>query len=207
MPSRCATSAATVDLPVPVEPPISRHDRHVERLQVGIAGAAGRPHVRASSLAEHLARELVEPLDLDRRDRRARPDRARSAAPAGRRGRPARRRRSARAPSAPSNTEARRRRAAAARRACAASCHDRHQRRGAARRARARRPRCAASTTLHAVRERMLDDDVDRRGLQLDQICVGCARGRARSASRSARLRRDVDDVGVEVRRRRGRRR
>ena len=83
MPSRCATSAATVDLPVPVEPPIKHDDRHVERLQVGEpAQAADR--ALALVVAEHLLREHVADAPPRRCARRVRPGRARSAGRAGR---------------------------------------------------------------------------------------------------------------------------
>ena len=66
IPRRCATSTATVDLPVPVEPPIRHDHRHVELLQIRQPPEAV-DRALALHLAEHLASEHVEPLERRRR--------------------------------------------------------------------------------------------------------------------------------------------
>ena len=200
MPSRCATSAATVDLPVPVEPPISRMIGTSSDCRS--ASRRRRPTARSRLLlAEDLARELVETLDLDRprspalRQVELDPPRELVRVVGEHAGCDR-----GRAPSGPSSTAGRRHRAAAARRAGAASCPHRRAARAAARRGPRRPRRSRASTTRIAMRERVLGDDVDRRRLQLDQISVGIDRDRARSSLAVREVRRDMNDVGVEVR-------
>ena len=159
--------------------------------------------MRALLVAEHLDGELLEAVEVDRRARRARRGRARCAYASS----------YARSTGTPAAMSARairpfeygsppRRRAAAARRSAARSCarpagsqreqrlvepvgddvvRGEHDARGRAR-ARARRRRRSRPPSA-------------RRG------SVGVERASSpRSASRSARLRRDVDDVGLEVR-------
>ena len=59
----------------------------------------------------------------------------------------------------------------------------------------------AGEHDAHAVRERVLGDDVDRRAFQLDEVRVGVDPSRSRaSAARSASAAEMRDDVRVEVR-------
>ena len=189
IPSRCATSAATVDLPVPVEPPISTIDRHVELLQVRRAAAGGRPRARPR-LAEHLAREHVEALERRPTARRARRGRARSARASSYAGRPGRRSRSARAPSGPSSTAARRSPSGSGSpwRGCDITATPTgSERRAAPRRARSPTTSFAGEHDADAARERVLGDDVDRGGLHLDEVRVGLDRTSSRAARRGRR--------------------
>ena len=207
MPSRWATSAATVDLPVPVEPPISTMigTSSVCRSASRCSCATARS---PSSSPSVLARERRAAARGRPCAHRARRDRPRPVARAGTRGRPGRRPRSARAPSAPSSTEGPRRRAAAARRAGAALTV-----RPSPERATASASSTPSPTTLvrgeHdalAARERMLGDDVDRRRLHLDQVRVGVETLELAAQRRAVgEVRRDVHDIGVEMGRRRSR--
>ncbi len=64
MPRRCATSAATVDLPVPVDPPIST----INGTSSACRSASRRSRSTARSpscVSQRLARELVEPCEVD----------------------------------------------------------------------------------------------------------------------------------------------
>ena len=64
IPSRCATSVATVDLPVPVAPPTSTTSGTSSSSQLAGSGGAGRRDGAPSSLAEHLDRELLDPVEV-----------------------------------------------------------------------------------------------------------------------------------------------
>ena len=202
MPSRWATSAATVDLPVPVAPPIST--------TIGTSSSwssdsrRSRPTARSPSVSPSTSRASSSSRSRSTpRLARPRRGRARCVAPAGTPGRPARRPRSAHAPSAPSNTAARRRRAGAAR-TCAAAVITTATAGTSPSSAPSSRQRAttsfAASTTRIAALERVFGDDVDRRGLDLDEIGVGVDQELARSARAVGERRRDVNDVGVEMR-------
>ena len=70
IPSRCAASVASVDLPVPVRAADEEHDRRVELLKrLQAAQPAHRP--ARVGLAEHLDRELAEPVEVETRRARA----------------------------------------------------------------------------------------------------------------------------------------
>ena len=187
IPSRWATSAATVDLPVPVEPPIST--------MIGTssvcrsASRCRRPTARSPSSSPSIsAREHVEPLELDRPlatlgEIDLDPPRELVRTVGGNAGRDQRARHHALR-----IRQARRRRAAAARRGGVGSCDAARERVPAAAR------RCRRATTslrrehdALAVRQRMLGDDVDRGGLQLDEIRVGVDRRARRAARRDRR--------------------
>ena len=65
IPSLYATSVATVDLPVPVAPPIEQDDRQVELAEC-IMAAQPSNDLGSLVLAENLLRKLAEPIEIDR---------------------------------------------------------------------------------------------------------------------------------------------
>ena len=200
MPSRCATSAATVDFPVPVEPPISTTIGTSSDLQVREPAEppdrAARPpsspstsrassSSRSTSIAEIAAlgeieldppRELVGVVGRDAgRDQRARhqPLRIRKTVV----------------------PERQRLAVAALRHALHRRERERAARRVPARPRRSRRARRACRGRAHARRRRRSQRPSARRG-----TCRPRRASSSRSATRFAEVGRDVHDVGVEMR-------
>ncbi len=161
-------------------------------------------------LAEQLACDLLEPVELDGPGPRWRSGRARGASRARRPSRPTPRRQGARGPSSPSSTGARPdRRAGAGPGSAVASGGDRlrHEREESL-----VEPRgddvVRGEDDPAAARERVLGDEVDRGALQLGQVGVRVeGRELAAESLPVAEARRDVDDVGLEMARARRARR
>ena len=190
---------ATVDFPVPVEPPISTmigtsSDCRSESLR------SRRDRALALLVAEHLARQLAQPVDLDRalaalgeveldpprqqvgavgrdagRDQRARHQPLRVRQPGV-----AERQRLAVAALAHARRSTRRERE----QLLVESCRDQIVR---------------GEHDAARPRQRVLGDDVDRCRLQLDEVRVGIDEV-SRAAAPVGEVGRDVHDVGVEVR-------